>query len=310
MKTVIYKNNFGKRIDKFLKKEVFLNMDITRGEIIRNIKAGRIFINGKNAKPSHILKEGDKIEIDFKEKEIGITANKNIKFKIIYQDENIAVIDKPAGLQTHPSAKGEKDTLANGLLYKFPGIKNVGDAPKIRPGIVHRLDKDTSGIMIVAKNQKTFLALKNKFKNKEIAKIYWAVICGRLKNKKGVINSPIARSANYKKQVIAGKRTKTVARSASTHYKIVESLDDFSLLEIAPKTGRMHQIRVHMASIGHPVAGDKKYKLKNIKEAKGIERQLLHAKSIDFELNGNKYSFEAELPADFQNFLDEKGIKY
>ncbi len=304
-KIIITKENSGQRVDRFLMQGFFLNDEkITRGEIIRNIKSGNITVNNKTVKPSYILKENDAIEVmkhetySMKQKEI-ISSSK-IKFEIIYKDENIIVINKPAGLQVHPSAKKEQDTLVNGLIYKFPEIKKVGDEPENRPGIVHRLDKDTSGIMLVARNQKTFEVLKSKFKNREIQKTYWALVYGKLENKKGLIDAPLARSADYKKQTIARAKTKTKIREAVTEYKVLQEFENYSLVEVKPKTGRMHQIRIHLSSIGHSILGDEKYRLKNMKAKENIVRHLLCAKKIEFNLNGQNFKFEIELPDDFK----------
>lgn len=290
-------------------REFFLNSEVTRGEIIRNIKAGDILVNDKKIKPSYLLKEKDGIKINILENKSDLIANKDVKFEVIFENENFIVINKPSGLQVHPSAKNEKDTLVNGLICKFPEIKNVGDPlinsgqVNLRPGIVHRLDKDTSGIMIVARNQKTFLELKDKFKNRRIQKTYWAIVYGKLKNKEGVVEKPMARTENYKKQTIANKKTKTKIRPAVTEYKVIKENSEYSLVEVRPKTGRMHQIRVHLSSIGHPILGDDKYKLKNIKTDQDISRHLLHARSINFNLGDKEFKFEAELPEDFKNFL-------
>jgi 23S rRNA pseudouridine1911/1915/1917 synthase len=311
-KIIIQKNNSGQRIDKFLKQEIFLNMDMTRGEIIRQIKNDCVLLNEKTTKPSHILKENDELKINIVEKNTELKPNKNIKFGIIYQDENIIVVNKPAGLQVHPGEKNEKDTLVNGLLHKFPEIKNIGDEAAVRPGIVHRLDRDTSGIIVIARNQKTFDALKEKFKNREISKKYLAVVYGKLKNKSGVIEKSIARSKDYKKQTIAGAKTKTKIRPAKTEYKVLKEWENYSLLKVSPRTGRMHQIRIHFSSIGYPIVGDEKYYLKNIKKNLSTKRQLLHSQSINFEMNGKKMEFEAESPEDFRDFIrgvDEKQIK-
>lgn len=287
-------------------REVFFKADKTRGEIIRAIKAGEILVNGKNIKPSYILKENDAIEINISEKLKVLSPDKNIKLEIIFQNENFIAINKPAGLQVHPSIKHETNTLVNGLLAKFPEIATVGDEPENRPGIVHRLDKDTSGIMLIAKNQKTFLALKNKFKNREIAKTYWTIVYGKLENKQGIIDAPLARSLNYKKQTVAQAKTKTKIRPAVTEYKVLKEIGKYSLVEVLPKTGRMHQIRVHLTFLGHPIIGDKKYFLKNINLNSAIERHLLHAKKITFEFEGKKYAFESKLPSDFQTFLTKE----
>lgn len=311
-KVIIEKNGSDCRIDKFLKKEVFFNDEkITRGEIIRLIKSGKILVNDKKVKPSYILKEKDVIIVGRITHNTKLVPNKNLKIEIIHQDENIIVVNKPAGISVHPVKPDENETLVNWLIYKFPEVENVGE-DFLRPGIVHRLDKDTSGIMVVARNQKSFEELKNLFKTRKIEKKYLALVYGRLKDKRGVIDKPIARSSNYKKQVIAGKKTKTKVRLAVTEYRAIKRHNDYSLVEVSPKTGRMHQIRVHMNSIGYPVVGDKIYGSKKVKSKISVPRQLLHAKSIKFELFGKNYFFKTKLPQDFETFLnrvDETLIK-
>jgi len=313
MKKIIYSENRKIRIDKFLasafakasadKQEFFL---YTRGEIIRQIKEGNILVNGKKIKPSYILKEGDVIESGIMNHESGnaenkkISPNSKIKLDIIHQDKNIIVVNKPAGLQVHPDFHEKNNTLVNGLIAKFPEIESIGE-DSTRPGIVHRLDKDTSGVIIIARNQKTFLELKDKFKNREMRKTYWAIVYGKLKNKEGIIDKPLARAASYRKQVIAGHKTKTKIREAATHYKVMKEWKNYSLVEVTPKTGRTHQIRVHLTSIGHPIVGDKIYKIKKMEEIKA-SRQMLHAANLAFELDGQKYDFKAKLPEDFREF--------
>lgn len=309
MKKILINNQSGKRIDKFLKEEVFLDMEITRGEIIRQIKNGKVLANNKIIKPSYMLKENDKIEIDFdysNKKELEL--NSDLDISIIYEDENIIVLDKPAGIQVHPDVNEKKNTLVNFLLYKYPEIKNVHDdshGSDFRPGIVHRLDKDTSGVIIVAKNKKTYLELKRKFREREIEKKYWVIVYGEMEDDEGVIEKPIARASNYKKQVIAGEKTKTKIREAKTYYKVIKKFNNYSLIEAAPKTGRMHQIRIHLSSVGHPVVGDKLYFFRNTKDKLGAKRQLLHAKKIKFELFGEEKTFESEIPDDFGDFLSK-----
>jgi 23S rRNA pseudouridine1911/1915/1917 synthase len=312
-KITINKQQTGKRIDKFLassfakasadKEEFFL---YSRGEIIKNIKEGNVLVSGKKIKPSYILKESDVVELVFESVSKKIIPNKNIRLKIIYQDKNIIAIDKPAGLKVHPVSLKEKNTLVNGLLARFPEVENVNDNSKgssLRPGIVHRLDQDTSGVMVVARNQESFDEFKKLFQNREITKKYTALVLGKLKNKKGVIEKPIAKASSYKKQIIANLKTKTKIRPAVTEYKVIKEFSDFSLIEAMPKTGRTHQIRVHMFSIGNPVAGDKKYTLQNRPKADLPDRQLLHAKELRFELFGKKYAFSAPMPDDFRAFL-------
>jgi 23S rRNA pseudouridine1911/1915/1917 synthase len=313
-KIIIKKNDVDIRLDKFLSREFFSPRKIalqsrgkrSRGEIIKNIKEGSILINEKKVKPSYSLKENDTIIINFKTVPSKLVPNKNIAFEIIYQDKNIVAINKPAGLKVHPSSIEEDNTLVNGLLSKFPEIENVNDGScgsSLRPGIIHRLDQDTSGIMIVARNQKSFNKLKEIFQIRKIIKKYLALVLGKIKDKKGFIEKPIARSSSYKKQTIAGRKTKTIIRKAVTEYKVIQEFSDFSLVEVWPKTGRMHQIRIHFFSLGNPVAGDKKYKLKKLSKIILPKRQLLHAEKLDFELFDKKYSFSAELPQDFKDFL-------
>ncbi|MFA6973642.1 MAG: RluA family pseudouridine synthase [Parcubacteria group bacterium] len=308
MKTVLITDeNSGNRVDKFLMEEVFFNSGETRGEIVKNIKAGNILVDDKIVKPSYVLKEGEKITVELKEKAQKLAANRKIKVEIIHQDKNMVVINKPAGLSVHPISFEEKDTLVNFLLGKFPEIENVNDGSagsQFRPGIVHRLDRDTSGVIVVARNQKTFDALKKIFQDREVSKKYVAIVFGKLEEKSGVIEKPLARSTGYEKQVIAHKRTKTKVRPAITEYAVLGESENYSLVEVLPKTGRTHQIRIHLTSIGHPIVGDKLYTMKVNDKAKTAARQLLHAKELEFKLFRRKYAFQAEIPTDFREFAD------
>jgi 23S rRNA pseudouridine1911/1915/1917 synthase len=312
MKNILVdKANSNVRLDKFLAKE-FFSLGMTRGDIVRNINNGKILVNGKESKPSYALKKGDEIEAEMetREKAEKLQPNSDIKVEVIYDDQNIVVINKPAGISVHPGSAEQKDTLVNGILAKFPEVENIHDQSGdsyLRPGIVHRLDKETSGVMVVARNTEAFQELKNLFKFRDISKKYMALVYGNPKEKEGIIDKHIARAATYRKQVIASGKTKTLIRAAITEYKIIKEFKGYSLVEVYPRTGRMHQIRIHMFSIGHPVVGDKLYKLKNIK-AISAPRQMLHAKSIEFKLFGKDYSFSSTLPEDFmktQKSLEE-----
>ncbi len=304
MKIIIEKKYSGQRIDKFLKEGIFFDEEITRGEIIKNIKSGNVLANGKEIKPSYILKEDDVLNLQLATCNSQLIPSCEIIPDIIYQDENFIVVNKPAGLKVHPNDFDEINTLVNILISKFPEMENVGEE-KLRPGIVHRLDKDTSGLMVVARNQKTFEELKKKFQDREVEKKYVAIVCGHLENKEGKIEAPIARAMNYKKQKIAQGRVRGKIRPAITLYKVLENLENFDLVEAQPKTGRMHQIRVHLASVGHPVAGDEKYARKEFKNLPGAKRQMLHAKELKFNLEGKDYNFSAEPPVDFVAFLKQ-----
>jgi len=252
--------------------------------------------------------------------------------QIIYEDRDLIVINKPPGMPVHGGDSVRGETLVDFLVARHPEIKTVGDDPSLRPGIVHRLDKDTSGVMVVARNQKSFEVLKDLFKNRQVEKTYLAITCGSPKKREGEISFPIGRliqnplkrgvdiyrdtrpSENFKHRVffrstpgVNGQfsdgllRTRIRgAREALTKYRVVKSGPNYSLLEVAPKTGRMHQIRVHLAAIGHPVACDKIYGGKNVCCPEGVSRQLLHARSLAFRYSeGRKLNFEVDPPEDF-----------
>ena len=220
-------------------------------------------------------------------------------------------MNKPAGLLVHGTQNREQEsTLVDWLVEHYPEIKNVGDDPEIRPGIVHRLDKETSGVMIVAKTQQFFEYLKNLFQNHQVQKTYLALVFGRLP-KKGLIEKPIGLRSGTVKHSTSAQYMKMI-KEAVTEYKAVRYLrkneQEFSLVQLMPKTGRTHQLRVHLASIGHPVMGDKLYGKSQLAKSKilGLERQFLHAQSIEFNLvDGQKIKLEADLPTELKVVLDK-----
>lgn len=308
-KIVITNEQAGKRIDKFLATEFF---SCSRGELARKIKNGEVMANKKNVKPSYVLQESDVLEIRNLEKKNEVIPNKDIKLDIIFEDKNIVVINKPAGTSVHPSSKEKENTIANVLVAKYPEIRTVHDESAdawMRPGIVHRLDKETSGVMVIAKNTKTLEELKRIFKHHLAQKKYVAICQGIFEDKEGIIEKPIARSSSYRKQVIAGRKTRTKVREAVTGYKVIKESEGYSYVEIVPKTGRMHQIRIHLSSIGHPIVGDavylkkRKRKQKDAETSKNSKRHLLHAKELRFSLFGKKYVFSSLVPEDFEKFL-------
>lgn len=228
-----------------------------------------------------------------------------MNLEVIYIDSDIIVVNKPAGTAVHATQGVESSDkfLTDLLLEKFPEIGAVGDEPKLRPGLVHRLDKDTSGIMVVARTQASFEILKNIFKNRLAEKTYLAIVCGKMREQKGTVSLPIGRMVGnpLKRGVERGRSRIRGARDAVTEFKVLKSGENYSLVELKPQTGRMHQIRVHLKSLGYPVACDKKYGGEKVCCPEGISRQLLHAKSLSFSLpDGKRFHFEVEAPEDFR----------
>jgi 23S rRNA pseudouridine1911/1915/1917 synthase len=223
------------------------------------------------------------------------------QLNIIYQDDDIIIIDKPANLIVHPDNPNQKNTLIDQLIKYCPSIKNIGDEP-LRPGIVHRLDKDTSGLIVVAKNNQAFEHLKKQFQERKVIKKYLALVHGQVKNNKGTITKAISpsRKSHLKRSALLNKN----AKSAWTEYRVIKKFNNYTLLEVYPKTGRTHQIRVHLASIGHPIAGDKQYKFKRQTAPEGLSRQFLHAAYLKFKLpSGKIMKFQSELPKDLKKVL-------
>jgi len=224
------------------------------------------------------------------------------KLNIIYEDKDVIVLNKPAGLLVHPTPKKEKKTLVSLLIKHCPKIKEVGSL--LRPGIVHRLDKDTSGLMIVAKNSRAYQYLIQQFKNRKIIKKYIALVFGRIKDKKGKIVYHITRKGLKIGLGLEGK-------AAETDYRVIEYYNDFTLVEAKPKTGRTHQIRVHLHKIGHPIVGDKIYKFKRKRFPYSISRQFLHARYLKLRLpSGKTAEFKAELPKELKSILLKLTLRY
>jgi len=222
--------------------------------------------------------------------------------KIVFENQDIIIINKPAGLTVHPTRPEQDNTLVNQLLDYYPEIKDVGE-DVLRPGIIHRLDKDTSGLMVIAKNNKSFEYLKDLFKNREITKKYLALVHGKVKDKKGTITKSISLSKkdHLKRSALLDEKSKP----AWTEYQVKKYFNNYTLLEVTPKTGRTHQIRIHLTSIGHPITGDKQYKFKRQINPKNLNRQFLHASYLKFKLpNGKIAEFKSKLPQDLEEVLE------
>jgi len=227
---------------------------------------------------------------------------------IIYQDNDIVVVNKPAGISVHKGVAEKGETVADWLAEKFPDVKSVGDNPELRPGIVHRLDKETSGVLVMAKNQKAFEFLKSQFQNREIVKKYLALVEGKLKKDKSVISLPIGRSVNDFRKKMASGVTKGELKEAITEYETLENFPNYDLVEVYPKTGRTHQVRVHFKAIGNPIVCDSLYGGKKKTCPLGLMRHFLHANSLEFiSPSGAKLKIEADLPEDLEKVL--KGLR-
>ncbi|MBI2052615.1 MAG: RluA family pseudouridine synthase, partial [Candidatus Sungbacteria bacterium] len=279
----ITKEHAGGRLDVFLHARF---LDFSRAWIQKLIKKGRAAVNGKKAAAGKKLKTADMVEFDLElPPEISLEPDTSLdgKIKIIFENDDFLVIDKPSGITVHPASSEPRGTLVNWLLAHYPPIKVVGDnlaAGNIRPGLVHRLDKETSGVMVAAKNQPTFLWLKQRFQLHQVTKKYIALVNGSPRDDSGKIELNIIRSKiNPTKNITTA--SKTAGRKALTYWKILRRYPDHTLLEASPKTGRMHQIRVHLKAAGWPVSGDKKYGSPRL-DPKHLGRMFLHAEYISF----------------------------
>lgn len=297
----------GERVDKFLSLEI---KGYSRKYFQDLIKEGGVKVNGKTTGKDYILKIGDVVEGRAEEPEMAsLEPDSKVKFGVVFGGKDFAIIDKPAGLVVHPSYTHKKGTLVNGLLARWPEIRGVGE-DSMRPGIVHRLDKETSGLMAVAKNQPMFLWLKKQFQDRKVEKKYIALTYGDIIQNKGEITAPIGRlgvkqvAINSVNKGLLGNVNKS--RNARTGFKILARYNGFSLVEATPYTGRMHQIRVHFKYLGYPVVGDKKYAGKRISKAIDLPRHFLHSSYLSFNLpSGERVEFKSELPNELQAVIDQ-----
>lgn len=299
IKLIITEKTIG-RIDKVLSEELIA---YSRSQIQQWLKDSLVRVNNKVVKANYKVQPADEVIIQLPKPKMMVVSPENIPLDIVYEDQDVVVINKPQGMVVHPSAGHFKGTMVHALLYHIKDLSSINDV--IRPGIVHRIDKDTSGLLIVAKNNQAHEALAKQLKDKTILRKYIALIHGEVPHEQGTIDAPIGRSkTNRKMQAIIKD-----GRSAVTHFKVLEKFTGYTLIELQLETGRTHQIRVHMKYIGHPVAGDPVYGPK--KTLKG-EGQFLHAKVLGFThpTTHERMVFEAPLPEIFQNTLTKLIINH
>lgn len=293
--TVIVADKNGERIDVYISMSL---EDMSRNSVQKLIADGRVTVNEKLIKSNYKIKINDVIKIIIPEPELLDVKAENIDIHIVYEDNDLAVINKPQGMVVHPAAGHYGGTLVNGLMYHLKDLSSINGV--MRPGIVHRLDKNTSGLMLVAKNDKSHNFLAACLKEHSINRIYYALVEGNVKDDVGKVDAPLGRSEkDRKKRAVTTKNSK----NAVTNYQVVKRYGKYTLLKLKLETGRTHQIRVHMKYIGHAVVGDDVYGSKLNKF--GLEGQLLHSKTVGFihPTTGEYMEFDSELPEYFQRVL-------
>ena len=301
---IIAKSLPSGRLDAFLREKI---PAVSRVALKRLIEQGHVRVNGHPVKPTHHPRAGDQVAVHWPEARPAEAQPEEMPLDILFEDKSLLVLNKPAGLVVHPAAGHEEHTLVNALLHHCKGsLSGIGGVA--RPGIVHRLDKETSGCLVVAKNDETHLALSEQFASREVKKIYNALVCGEPARAAGEIHAAIARHPTHRKRMAA--RNDSEGREAHTSYRILERLHAATLMEAQIHTGRTHQVRVHFQFIGHPLVGDDTYGARQNARLKELTnyaapRVMLHAKELSFIHPGRKklMTFEAPLPEDFRAAL-------
>ena len=297
MEELIVDQENKERIDKYIAKCL---PDLSRVMVQKLIEEKQILVNEKSVKTSYTVQKGDKITITIPEAKETTLKPQDIPLDIVYEDDDILVVNKAKGMVVHPAAGNPEGTLVNAVMAHCKGnLSGIGG--ELRPGIVHRLDKDTSGLLIVAKNDKAHIQMSKQIQDREVKKIYIALVRGIISENEATINMPIGRSMQDRKKMEVTKKGK----EAITHFQVLERFDKYTLLKVKIDTGRTHQIRVHMAEIGHPVVGDMLYS--NGKNEFGVEGQMLHATSLDFKhpVTQKPLHLEAPLPEYFEEVLKQ-----
>ena len=295
-KIIINDDNKNIRLDVVIAKIT----DLTRVTVQRLIENRDILVNGNSSKASYRVTNGDIITVEIPEVTETDIKPQDIPIPIVYEDNDIIVVNKPKGMVVHPANGNPDGTLVNAILAHCNGTLS-GIGGKVRPGIVHRLDKDTSGLLIVAKNDRAHLNMSKQIQDRKVTKKYVALVRGVIAENEATIDMPIGRNEKDRKKMAVDKNGK----NAVTHFKVIKRYNNYTLLDIKIDTGRTHQIRVHLAEIGHPVVGDEVYS--NGKNEFGIKGQMLHAKSLDFvhPITEKKMHLEAEVPEYFKKVINE-----
>ena len=293
----------GKRIDVWLAEvddPAVRERLSSRSGVQKLIAEGNVLVNGSKVKKNAVLKKGDSVEFILPELKAAEAMPEEMDLDIVYEDDDVIVVNKPQGMVVHPAAGNLTGTLVNGLLFRCGGLSGINGV--IRPGIVHRIDKDTSGLLVVCKNDRAHLKLAEQFAVHSVNRTYWAVVRGVLKEEEGTIDRPIGRDPKDRKKFCV---TETNSKRAVTTYKVIARFEKYTLISLKLMTGRTHQIRVHMAYIGHPVAGDPVYG--RGKDDHGLTGQCLHARTLGFihPSTGEYMEFDSELPDYFLEFLSK-----
>ena len=294
----LYADTAGQRLDAFVAQSV---PGLTRSAAQRLLEEGCVTVNGKPAKKNYKLSDGDAVTITVPDPEPVDIQPKEIPLDIVYEDEDVVVINKPKGLVVHPAAGHQDDTLVNGLMYAM-GDSLSGINGELRPGIVHRIDKDTSGLLAVAKNDLAHVVLASQLKDHTMARTYECIVCGNLKEDSGTVNAPIGRHPSDRKKMCVTERN---SKEAVTHWEVIARYRGYTHVRCKLETGRTHQIRVHMAHIGHPILGDTVYGRK--KPELGQDSQCLHAGVLCFKhpRDAHPVMVFAPLPAYFEEVLEK-----
>lgn len=293
---IVTEENAKMRLDKYVTE---VADDISRSRIQSLIEEGKVLVNGMEGKPNYKVKHGEEITLQLEDdKELDVEAE-DIPLDVRYEDEDVIVINKPKGMVVHPANGNQTGTLVNALLYHVKDLSGINGV--LRPGIVHRIDKDTTGLLIVAKHDAAHASLSKQLQTKSVHRLYYALVHGVIPHDFGTIDAPIGRDAKDRQKMCV---TSTNSKDARTHFKVIERFKEYTLVECRLETGRTHQIRVHMQYIGHPVVGDEKYSYRKTMKTNG---QLLHAHQLSFvhPRTNEQVTVEAPLPQIFEEVLAE-----